>query len=147
MNPTQTIAGANEYASAFEQFIVAHPISTSVIVALLVSWVATSTFKFPLRLCLPDHIQDWCIRFFDCVVAFAVMLKMWPGEHALVWAALVGLGSPIVYGLVAAAVCWKWPAAKRFLTLRELHADEEQETENDGPAAPPTPESPKENTP
>lgn len=121
----EQLTKVDEGANWFEAFIVTHPYVVAIAVALLASWVITAAFKKPLRALLPDAWQDWCIRTFDCAVAVGIALKMWPGDHAVYWALLIGFGSPISYAAVAGALIWKWPALEKYLTLRELSSSED----------------------
>jgi hypothetical protein len=144
MDPQQQIEKASGIATALTAFAHAHPLITIVIVAIVVSWMATSIFKHILRRMLPDDIQDDVIRLFDCAVAGVFAFWMWPGDPAhLAWRVAAAIfaagGSPLAYFLLAEAACWKWPGLRKFLTLRELTVkpDPETETGDDTGAIPP----------
>ena len=119
----QTVAQANEYASAFEAFIVAHPVVTCIALAWVVSWVVTVTARPFLKAVLPDHIERHVIRLFDVVIATFAVFEMWPNDHALWWALGIGGSSPIAYFALSELLCWKWPTLRKYLSLRELEPE------------------------
>jgi hypothetical protein len=104
------------------------------VLAWVVSWVLTVAFRPILRHVLPDGIERHVIRLFDVVVAFLVVLDMWPHDHAHWWAAGIGGASPFAYFALSEALCWKWPNLRRFLSLRELAIEPVSE---DRPKEPP----------
>lgn len=133
---TEEVEKASALATAIEAFAHAHPLIASLIAAIVASWMATSIFKHILRALLPDHIQNECIRLFDCAVAGVAAWFVWPGEPSdTAWRAITAIcaagGSPLLYWAVTEAVCWKFPSARKFFTLREL--DPDQTTDKDPP--------------
>lgn len=132
MNEQQTISKASEITTALEAYAHAHPVIFSAAIAIVLSWFVTGLFKKPIRALLPDAWDAWGVRAFDCVVAglaaFYLFKKAatgagsegWPLEWRVIGSMLVGFGSPTVYGVLAWAICSKFPSARRFLTLSEL---------------------------
>jgi hypothetical protein len=128
LEQTKTVS---EAATWFEAFILAHPVVTCILLAWVVSWVLTVAFRPVLRYLLPDGIERHVIRLFDVVIAFFVVLDMWPHDFAHWWAAGIGGASPFAYFVFSELICWKLPAARRALSLRELA--EPSETPNEPP--------------
>jgi hypothetical protein len=114
---------ATAAANWFEAFI-QHASVMSILLALVGSWCATAAFKMPIRALIAPAWQGWTIRMFDVVVALAICAATWPNDWRFVWAFVIGFASPIVYFLLAALACWKFPALKPYLSLRELASDD-----------------------
>lgn len=116
----EQIGKVDEYAGFFEAFIANHPFVTAILVAIVCSWTLTLAVK---PVAPAGAWKGRGLRLFDMAVAFGICARMWPGDHWLLWALLVGSSSPVVYWLLTGLFGWKWPAAKRFFTLRELAPD------------------------
>ena len=115
------ITKANEYASAFEAFLTAHPIVIAIVTAIVCSWTLTAALKpwFPSG---PKRARN--LRTADCLIAAAIAAIMLHGLFT--WQLLFGLclligsGSPFAYWIVSELLCWKWPQLRKYLALREL---------------------------
>jgi hypothetical protein len=128
MNETESVARANAFVTAIEAFAVAHPFITASAAAWVLSWLVTWTLRQPIRALMPNDWDAWGVRAFDVLVAGAaafVLLKLLqiPIAWLIVAAAIVGFSSPLGYFLLSAAICWKWPGLRKYLTLRELAPD------------------------
>lgn len=121
---------ATAAATWFESFI-QHASVMSIVLSLLGSWFATAFFKIPIRWWSEPARHAFYIRAVDIAVAFALCLITWPNEWGFVWAFVIGFGSPVIYWLLASAVCWKFPKLKPFLSLRELASDDSPVTGDD----------------
>ena len=123
---------ATAAATWFEAFI-QHASVMSILLAILGSWAATALFKIPLRILFAGRWSVFVIRLFDAGVAFAICAATWPNDWRWVWAFVVGVGSPGVYWLLAALLCWKWPSLKPYVALRELASDDLNSPSGDSP--------------
>lgn len=111
----------NDYAGFVEAFIQNHPFVTAMILALLCSWLVTALFKMVIvRPFIPAKFHLPTLLLFDCLIAGWIIVKMWPGTHAPIWALFVGSSSPTVYAIASALLCWWKPGLRRFLQLREF---------------------------
>lgn len=133
----EQLSKADEFAGWFKAFIVNYPEVTAIAVAILCSWLLTLAVK---PFVPPGNWKARGLRAFDICVAFCICARMWPGEHRFVWALLIGASSPVVYWIVTGLVGWKWPAARRFFTLKELASDSvgEDASSDVDPPVPPT---------
>ncbi len=130
------LTNASEHLNFLEEFIKKYPILSAFIFPIVASWLLTAFVKpwFPKG---PHRARN--IRTFDGLVAAA--LAVWLLHELFGWnwvvtlAIIIGPGSPTVYWVLAGLVCWKWPKAKRFLTLREL-APEHDEVKDARPTQP-----------
>ncbi len=129
----EQVTKANEYASAFEAFITAHPVITCIALAWVVSWVLTITFRPVIRAIFPDNVERHFVRVFDVLIAGLVAFDMWPNDHALWWAAGIGGTSPVAYLALSDLLCWKWPGLRKHLSLREFAGDSESEDKPQDP--------------
>lgn len=119
----QELDRINANASFFEAFFKDHPLIIAIVAPILLSWVVTAAVKGWVRPWILPARQNLTIRSIDCAIAVAAAAKMWPLEHAFVFALLIGCLSPFAYGLFSFGLCWKWPSMKSWLTLRELEPD------------------------
>jgi hypothetical protein len=113
----EQLGKADAIANSFEAFIRVHPMSTAILLALVLGWVAASFIKPFLK---GVSWKPHALRLMDFVVATTTAYRLWPEAHPVIWALLVGFGSPTVYWLLTSALIWKWPALQKYLSLREL---------------------------
>lgn len=121
----QQVTKANEFATAFETFLTAHPVVTCIALAWVVSWVITITAR-PFLTFVRDELERHVVRLFDVLIATAAAALMWPGDHIVVWALAIGGSSPIAYLLLSEALCWKWPGLRKYLSLREFTTEPQE---------------------
>lgn len=122
---TKHVTEANEFFNALQAFALAHPFWTAIVASILLSWVLTLMFKKPIRFIGPDAWDAWNVRFFDFLVAgVAAFFLLRLLEIPLAWCVVCALGvgglSPVAYAIFAGAICWKWPGARKYLSLGEL---------------------------
>ena len=117
-------------ATWFETFILAHPVVTCIALAWVGSWVLTILLKKPLCHVVADDWEAWWLRMLDSTIATGIVAYMWPGDHVVVWALVLGPASPVAYLILAALLCWWRPALKPYLSLPEFLV---HETPKDAP--------------
>lgn len=111
-------------AAGWFENILKYESAVAIAVAILVSWFAVVSIAMIVRLAAPPTWR-WAaltIRALDIAIAWIVCACMWPNAHPLIWGALVGCASPILYAVMDWAVSRWIPSLKPLLSLRELTA-------------------------
>lgn len=128
----------NQGANFFEEFIRVHPLVSAMIAATVLSWVLTAAIK-PWMLRGPNRARN--LRTLDvalaAIAAALMMRQLLEWRWLICFALLVGGASPFLYWAWSEALCWKFPKARRFLTLSELGPESDSTDQAAATADPP----------